>query len=91
MSLPRTYHSDDSEGVRLDTLVGARVDAEQMKRLLQEIYTSLDSAAEDPEGIFSGPDRAEMRNMQSTTKYLIDRCDECIEAINNELETIKDD
>lgn len=84
--LPGTYREDDSEGVRKDVLMEARIEAENYKSQLQEMNVVLDSIADDREGIWTDDQRAEIRLMQKTMRTLIEQCDEMISDIDEEMQ-----
>lgn len=86
--LPGTYHKDDSDGVRRDTLVDARVEMESARAQLHDVYVTLDGLADDREGIWSADEKGEIRMMQKTADALIESCEENVDDVEAEFERL---
>lgn len=89
--LPGTYREDDALGVRLDTLVDARMENEASKSQLRNAYVQFDSVADDREGIWTDDERREVRQMQKTTETLIEQLEENVSDIDDELEAVREE
>lgn len=76
-------------GVRHDTLVEARIEVESAKHQLEDMYVTLDSLADDREGIWTEEERAKVRSMQKAAQILADSCGDNLDDIDDELETVR--
>ena len=88
--LPGTYREDDADGVKLDTLVEARIEILSAKAQLQDINVMLDGLADDNEGIWTDDERTQLRQMQRDAQKLAEVCQENASDVTEELEQLKD-
>ncbi len=87
--LPRIYNEDDALGVRMDTLVEGRIEAENARAQLEDFNVVLDSLADDRNGIWSDEDRRRLRTMQQECRSMMEQLEGDKREINSELRQVK--
>lgn len=61
------------------------------KAQLKDVYVTMDSLADDREGIWTEDERQEIRLIQKTAKALVESCGENIDDIQDELDAVEEE
>lgn len=83
--LPRIYDPDASVGVRHDSLVDARIEAETAEYQLRQMHVMLDGMADTREGIWTEDQMSELRDMQARISTLLNAIETTVQDTEDEL------